>query len=410
MAKPLQRTAVSLERFRQNFSLQPLAFWGLVNYALFDPAIECNRAWSQYDYQQIDQASRQNLSETLRDAEEAVANFIGYRPAPTWLPSVTVDYPKTYGKWHTNGRNFTGHNARVYANVGWVIAGGVRGTTLLGADLPLAYDDLDGDGWDEVATAVVQKPLAPDPVPPSSQVRLFHAGHNGDTRFEIREVSLIAEDATTWTFRVDSWLLVDLELYEAFPMRTGFKPIDATDSNNFVTTVDAYWEFNDTTEPAGTLIWEEEGSLPVTQPARLEVVNAANGLIIPHPVRYDVDNDVWLDTQFERGYSPDRVEMNLYAGKVSNEFTLGLSRDPLKDSLAQAICYLGAARLNRDICACNSDLADSLRENMAFVSPEGNFLAMADTIQTSFFGPLRGEVLAYKLLENVHKRYGVALL
>lgn len=411
MAKLLQRTAVSPERFRNNFSLQPLAFWTLGNPSLFDPAIECNRPWSKYDYQQPDQASRQNLAETLRDAEEAVANFVGYRPAPTWLEDVIVPFPKIYGKWHTsNGKNFTGHNASVYADVGWVIDGGIRGTTLMGADLPLAYDDVDGDGWDEMAAVVVTKPVTPDIIPASQVVKIFHSGYGGDTRSEIREVKLVAEDATTWTFRIDSWLLVDPELYEAFPMRTGFEPIDATAPENFVLTVDAYWEFNDFTSPPGTLIWEEQESEPVFQPAFLEVKDRVNGLIIPHPARYDIDNDVWVETSYSRPYTPDRVQMNLYAGKFANDYLLNLTRDPLDDILAQAISYIAAARTNRDICACNNDVVETLRDDLGFISPEGNFLAIADALQDSFFGSRKGEFRGYKLLENVTKRYGVALL
>jgi hypothetical protein len=110
--------------------------------------------------------------------------------------------------------------------------------------------------------------------------------------------------------------------------------------------------------------------------------------------------------------SPDRAKISYYSGTVSQEYIEGLTLNPLDRHLADAVFYLATARITRDLCGCNNahSLSTELRTDMALVSPEGNFLAVADKIQEAPFGTRRGEWLAYQEIKLSAKHIEVAVI
>ena len=84
----------------------------------------------------------------------------------------------------------------------------------------------------------------------------------------------------------------------------------------------------------------------------------------------------------------------------------------MDEYMADAVFHLATARLHRDICGCTNAqaLAEELRTDMALVSPQGNFLAVADKIQESPFGTRRGEWLAYQQVLRAEKHFEVSIM
>ena len=414
-----------MERFRIEFSLNPANFYGCQSLSLFPVNETCTKPWPKYSWQYDGNASHEDLKGTLLNAERTVAKWLGYNCMPRW-EEIELIQPRYLGFFATNGRDVSGRLAGLDAGRGHVIAGGVRGVTEIELEAPLAYThkrtvaggaNPPPTDW---ATVTITKPT---PAPNSQEVRIFYPGMGGDPRWEI-PAALVSETDTEWIFGMDRWVLVSDDEREKFPGRSGYSPINFDADSNFIEEVDVYHVYNDSTLPTATLIWEGDGPCndagvceDLEQPACIQIRDHKTGIVLLEPVRFipaeepvDENDGEWVRAEYSQRRAPDRVVLNLYSGKVSNEYIAGYERDPLDSTLSRAICDLTVARMDREICECGNKRVIELREDMAFSSKQGNFLAIADQIQTAPFGAKKGEYYAYLTMKDSFRRYSVAVL
>jgi hypothetical protein len=109
----------------------------------------------------------------------------------------------------------------------------------------LVYSDDDGDTFFETATITL-----PTALTNACELKVYISDTNADPGWEIRRPQSKTITGGNFVGVFDSWLFVDPDLQSEYPTTpggTGFTAIDISTTANFVTEVDVYREFNDST-------------------------------------------------------------------------------------------------------------------------------------------------------------------
>jgi len=397
--EPLPYSKMSIFDWAKRLGLNPVHFAGGYVSGKYVDQGQCQSIWTRYPWQAYSQVSHSDVAHALVKSEELIEDFLGYNVAPAWRTD-TYQYPRYQHRFRTNAIDMSDRRPAIQVNRGHVIGVGVKKHEYIG-DESLVYRDADGDGYYELAELTLTTTINPN------EIAIYPKGYGYHPSFQIRWPRYFTSTATTVTFLIDFWHLIKPDVQTRTP---GSFPeaINLGDTSNLVTEVDIYHLYNDTTDTDSvTFYWEPELSAEtsgeVTAQGLGVVRDTQSGLIAPiYP------STTVLGTRM----SPDRAKISYYSGTVSQEYIEGLTLNPLDRNLADAVFYLATARITRDLCGCNNahSLSTELRTDMALVSPEGNFLAVADKIQEAPFGTRRGEWLAYQEIKLSAKHIEVAVI
>jgi hypothetical protein len=407
MARASIPTLLSLDRFARILGINPVHFGGAVGSTIWPPVGRCSKVWPQHTWQdETDVLSREEVAQAIADAEHDIKRVIGFAAAPTWESEEVHGY--TYPP-----RGWNGTLAYPLRTLwGKVIAGGSRAVTAIDEAVAVVYSDPDGDGYDELATITCATSLTS-----AREAKLFFAGTDAAPEWEIRPVRSKTISGGTLTVTADAWLFFDPDLWERYPPSGGVPNIDAEDAASYVTTVDVYREYNDTTATSSTFFWQgTSGCLTcggsgcsvcglTTQNGCLSVVDANHGVVQPYPATYSADDAVWTWTTPSSCAWPTQVKLSYYAGLISQRYLKGQDNDPLDHYLAQAITWLAVARLDRPLCDCGNanTVARELQRDLTAVT-KGNDRYMRFEnmdIYTNPFGTRAGEVKAYQRVAHL---------
>ena len=400
---PLPFTKMPLFDWASRLGLNPIHFGGAVVSGRFVRDQACSTPWPRYTWQNGSSLSHMDISVALSIAESLIEEYIGYHVAPATRVE-THPYPRYLRLYRTNGRDTTGRSAAIQMERGKIKSVSVEKRTLLGT-FPLTYQDLDGDGYNEVAQVVVSDAA----VYPATEIQLFPAGLADHPSWQIRYPKRWWQVGQDYNFLIDFWMLINPEFLARLPGEFWEAPNLDSESTR-LTHVDVYRVWQDSTDTASvSLEWEPDwascvdaGSNTLTTSGAVGIVRDPEaGLVAPR----------WSYGSPETGRSPDRATISYHSGVISDEYRQGYSLNPLGGYLADAVFYLATARLTRDLCGCEEARAYAidLRTDMSLVSPQGNFLAVADDIQTCPFGTRRGEWLAFKALTLMDKHIEVGV-
>jgi len=432
LAQPYPPTLLSLQDFARVLGVAPLHFAGAVTPGLNPmvfPASGCSGIWHKYDWQNSDAVSLYQIAESIHTAEQEVANLIGYWPAPYWIEEEVHNYPRpflreTFGL----GYDVRGLNKSVQSGYGKLISAGVRAVSLVGTasvGVSLAYTDEDSDGFYETATIQLATALTN-----VSQIKVYFAQKDGVIEWEVRPVRSKAISGGVVTIILDSWLLIDPELYELPPTSDGEYVIDASTVANFVTSVDVYREYVDTSVASATFYWmpDHPGNNPiacptcgtigcttcsyVTQDGCMSVRLHHEGEIVPYPAEYDAVEQAWQSRSWVNCIEPDIVKISYLSGDQSQEFLQGRSHEPLSFYWKQLIAWIVVARLDRPMCACGNlqTMHEWLSRDITMTGGGVSHFVTADAMNSPF-GSRRGEVMAWRRLNKsgTEKRLSYAL-
>lgn len=426
---PIPYTLLSIYRYAHMMGITPIHFAGAqtpgITPAIMPVTSECGSVWTKYDWQNNDQVSHMQLALTIKEAEYEISRALGSFPAPMWIAEESQPYPRPWARQYTGrGIDISGRPKSMRSSFGNVISGGRRGTTLIltatVAGATLVYSDNDGDGLFEHATITV-----PTTLTDVREIKLYFTGHDGEQDWEIRPVRRKELSGGNVIIHVDSWQLIDPMLYETFPTEDGYEAIDISDVTNFVTSVDVYREYNDTTSASSQFVWENdlhstctscggigcEDCTPATQDGCLTIRNYEAGMVTPFPAEYS--NGAWVASTWTECREPDNVKLWYYSGLVSNDFSRNRSYDPLSQELAKAIALLASARLDRPLCGCGTAQAkvSALQVDMAVSVRDGDSYFLTPDAMNSPFGTKVGEVQAWRLIGKLAShRLGVAVI
>lgn len=396
-------TLLSLSQYAQIMRLDPLHFAQGVS--TVRPEGACSDVWFQYDWQDHDKVSRDQVARVIQEAERDLADALGWWPAPTWISEERHVYPHPQ---RTDIVNYLGLNARgLYKTLqlkrGYVIAGGVRATELLGK-ASYTTEDVDNDGFDEWATFTLTVDADLDPCEVHAYFKEYSAGDlntrtdystGADDTWEVRPIYTTLS-GTTLTVRIHTWELFRPYLTEGLNVT---RPIDADDADSYVDELVFYRVYNDPSNQV-TFGWSNEMDCDSpacawsTQTGCIKVKERRNAHVIPEPGTYNADTDAYTAADWAENTEPDLVWVNYYAGWVP-EFQRGCNQ--VDDFWAKVIARLATSRLDAILCTCAdvSKTVQFLQQDLALVTKERSFQNVPDVLNNPF-GSLRGEVEAWK--------------
>jgi len=93
------------------------------------------------------------------------------------------------------------------------------------------------------------------------EIGVFTAAKSGATEWQVRPLKSVAIATGSVTITLDSWKLIDPDLWEFFPTSTteaNGSLIDISTTGNFVTSIDVYRIFTDFTEVSAKFFWERD--------------------------------------------------------------------------------------------------------------------------------------------------------
>lgn len=388
-ALPIPRPHTTLSSYADKMGINPLHFFGGHAPGLFQLSGSCSNTWHRHTWQDDDNVSHEDLAYQLINAERDMMEIFGFPVFPQWI-ELSMPYPNP----RTGMYDKYGGYKTLSTQVGYVHAGGKRAVEVVSSGLAVTYSDEDGDSFEETATIDISGLDQTGWFDNYGKILVVPSGYTEefsiDTYASIDSTKIVAH----------TWVMIDPEIASRFPTNDLLR-IDLMDNANLIQTVDLHRVYNDTTG-ACTFLWEDG----TTQTGSLLVVDDAAGVVRPSPA-----SGTWCT-----GTAPFKVNISIYAGHQPDLFMVHYSDfelgrlDPL---IGEAIRLMATARLERDLCGCSNVVAlgKDLREDMALVSPQGNFLAVADVIQECPFGTRRGEWLAWNKVKNFTDKYiSVALV
>lgn len=391
--EPMPITRLPILEYAKLMGIDPARF---MNINMPRPALGDRTlyAWTYQSWQGNGGLGRMDVAIAISTAEREIEDYLGTNISPDW-DIETVRYPKAMNQYRWNISN--GYRPAVQLSRGKVIAGGVRATETIG-QYQVEYLDLDHDGINEVGQIVFDSPHD------LKEIQFFPPGVGLHPSWEIRWPRSWSRAGDEYTVIFDLWYLLRPDIACQYQQDIA-EPIQAVDVANFLEYVDIYRVFNDDSSGHVQFSWTglsayDGDSRPHVQNGFSEVYDSENGMIVPR----------WSAVpSFDQG--PDNVHVHYYSGYRSSEYESGLSLNPIEFSLADAIRCLATARLDRDLTGGANviSLSQSLREDMAAVSPAGNFLAMSEKIQESPFGSRRGEVQAWRIVDKLPRHYVVGV-
>lgn len=260
-AYPIPYTLLSLPRFARMIGIAPLHFAGAsapsTHPQVFPTGSACGDVWPRYDWQKSDQVSHESLAYAIKDAEETLANEVGYFAAPMWISQEKQMYPRDfYREGIYQVRDVRGFSKGLQTKYGKILSGGRRGTTLIAtptvAGGSLVYQDNDSDGLYETASITVNNVTVTE----LCEIKVYFTGVNAQQEWEIRPPRTATLSAGTLTMTFESWLFIDPEELSHYPTDDGFQAVDLSTITPLVTTVDVYRIYNDTSDASAVFAWE----------------------------------------------------------------------------------------------------------------------------------------------------------
>jgi hypothetical protein len=410
---PQVYTLLPLPDYAAIMGINPIQFMSATAPTLF-PSTGCTDKWRQYAWQDDEKVSREELAYEIARAERDLAKELRYWPGRVFTEDEEVPYPQFHRKGYVG---LYGHDANhrmksAKLRYGKFISGGKRevapiGTATTGG-LGLAYEDNDGDGFEETARITVATSLTD-----ACELKVYFNGKNGDKEWEIRPLKSKSISGGIFEATVDSWLLLDPELLFAFPgpNPTGFLDIDAEDLASYVTDVDVYREYVDPAKQCA-LLWEGADTCLCggagcsvcgyeVQTACLTARNELLGMVSPVPGVYDAGTGNWTFANFAQGYEPRKMKVNYLSGdsEASYNGCYRMARD-----LALAITYMTTARLSRPLCTDCVTLRkreEELKEDLIFITPGGDATRfITREVLNCPFGTKYGELEAWRIIKD----------
>lgn len=431
MARADTLTLLSLDDWAKVMGVNPAHFNGSASTEV-TPIIDnaCNDLWPQFAWQAGDRVSRDELAQEISNAEEDIADFVNYWPAPMWIAQENHPYPRHYRPdvIRHGGYDVRGYRVGINADYGYIISAGQRDTDIEGDSVAVLLSSEDGDpSYNETATVSTATDLTD-----ACEVKVYFEDKNAAQEWEIRPArSKSISGAGLFTATFWAWQLIDPALWDALPTIEGQSAIDWTDPDNIVDNVDVYREFNDTTATSAQFFWEPRtqalnwssqlncgcgGTCAVcaltTQTGCLHVRNAVTGIVTPEPATYSEDDAAWSAACWTECRDPDMVNLWYYAGQLDDRWRRSESCEPLSRWWQQTIAWMATARLERPFCSCKNlaALALHLRTDMAMTGEQQSFNVSFEELANPF-GTRVGEIKAWRRVSKLaRKRMSTAVV
>lgn len=414
MARASVGTLLALDRYSYILGIVPAHFNQGVSDTVFPLSNRCSDVWFQHPWQAFDSVSREDLALEIANAEQDLADYLGWWPAPVWIEQEVEMYPRDHRPdvYRVGGANIRGQGKSIKADYGKIVSPGQRTVSLISSPSvavgDLAYSDEDGDGFPETVTVTATTTLTN-----ACDLKVYFYDHDGDQAWEIRPARTREIAAGTWTATFWKWQFIDPDRWEAIPTITDATAIDL-DTDVYVDQVDVYYEYTDTTATSAAFYWEGLPSTTICsvclgvgcaqcslteQTGCIHIRDAERGVVVPRPATYE--DGAWSASAWAVCRDPDQVKVYYQSGLISQPHMQGRDCDPLSDWWAQTIAMLATARLERPFCTCGNSaaLAEEWRIDLALAGESGRSTPFE--LLSNPFGTRRGEVRAWQRVSSL---------
>jgi len=350
MAKARTETLLPLDRYAEFMAINQDAFNQVYNPEQPYPS-DCNDVWLQQGYTGGSDriVGREDVARAISIAEKQIADFLGFYPAPTWtvMEEHTWPYPK---------RGIQTSYPPIRTEWGKLISGGVEAETLLVADQAIAYQDRDNDGVDDTAIITVAEADWEDAS--ISEVVVYAPDSDvEETPWEIRNLEM--EELDSGELQITGPRSYFAGVFPAGDPSEGYSLWNDTEElqlgtdANFLTQVDVYRRYNDTSTQAklvyrGTPARTCATSLCETtcQDACIVIHRKRLGAVVTVPASYS--DDSWTLSTFTGNMIPDAVRLWYYSGLPRQ-----VDDNRIRPDLAEAIVRLANTHLPKAPCGCS---------------------------------------------------------
>lgn len=391
------KTLTNLNNFYHFYNGDPLSFNGLYLSCVDTGNTLCgdDDIWSQYDMP----LSREKLAQLILQGEQAVEAVLGTPIKPKWITE-TIEIPTPFSPFAKNIRGMTFRTGK--RNVKHF---GQRKLTKI-ETVSLTYSDLDGDGFDEVATLTTTLPENVD----LCDVKVYFP----DRLNEITGVIFTDYNTTTRVLNIsiDSWLLVKPEKYISRSFLRNQPALDGCDTDNFVTTVDIYTDSVDTTKAQVELVYYDydcnANCVETRAPACVKIIDSCQGTFQIIPQSYDSEGNIVANNGLCK--FPKKMVLHYQAGCFSQDCSPNSCNDDcVCQELENIVFKIAAARYPAPTCDCKcvqSVLLSMAQETSLIVKEEGRVYRYPSwMINESLFGTKVGEIEAAIALLNIKEEF-----
>lgn len=330
----------------------------------------CGSTWYQSP-NETDRVSRDEVAQAIKTAETLICDYVNYYLLPTW-DTIEVNPPRFRTPGYKSNVNVRNYPKSVQMPKGHVYALGTKGSTAISTGVAITRVDLDGDSFNETARITVDLTGVD-----SNEVRVYYPGENGADAWEIRPIKISGNTIEWPIYLIPARALVN-------PLAP--VPINPSDDSNYLTTVDVYRVYNDTSDRV-TLVYFED---PACTPTCNYNVSSNCGYVQNQELGYVVYNPS-LYTE------PDQLWINYYSGYRANRTR---SLVELDNYWAVAIAYLAAGLLDKPLYPCvgsqEPQLATHWQDRLDERTASRGWLATAFMAENPFGILTRGSWFAYQ--------------
>lgn len=382
------------------FGIDPLKFNCLYPTCIEYDDLGCEQFWTQY-HEKGNVVSREELAAELYRAEIEVAQYLEQFPFETYIKNEHINVDSYYRNRHILGVNLT--NYVFQTKWGCVQDFGTFENQVIGS-ATVTYIDQDSDGFKELAEIEFDYSAVTETFNVEDLVLRFPGYYNYNN--EVCPILSIENDTVNSiiTFMVDSWNLVNPELY-IYRKFTTYSALDACDDSIYVDTLDVTIKVK-TCKPDGWIYYDENcatGCEEVAYPfcARVENKRLGTFTIIPGTVD---DNGCFVEgTNCLPNLKPKRVEINYLSG--CDECYESKNTQTVCSLIERAIIYIAIARMPRLLCecGCSAEFVEELKydTSITYANSSVKFNFPFVLRNNSVFGTKIGELEAYKILSTI---------
>lgn len=400
MARASIVTLIPLDRASRIIGIDPYHFNGI--YTSRRPIVAAaDDVWSQYTWQQIGQASREDLAQALRYAEDETAKYLRYYPVPAWIENEEHQIEKAYAtELVSNGLNSYLKRKSIQTDYGYVQDVGKRASVAIQLAAAVVYSDADGDGYNELATVTVATTVT-DP----EEIHVYFTGYSGEEEWEVRpvDVSIVAGVATI-TFA--AYLVPNPLLWEQDPSPSdpAWRAIDGDNVNNFVRTVDVFRVYIDPSDEA-TMYWEDCSDCgscavcaPSTHAACLYIRDKRLGIVSYSPATWNAATLSYVSAT-PSSYDADKISINYRAGLVDSRTKTPYLR--MAAHWERAIVYYAMTKMDRAWSKYENthNIWKEQMEDLARVQPDRSFVVSEKDLHNPL-GTTKAAINLWRLIEQ----------
>lgn len=396
MARATTYTLLPLDTWADILQISPFEFNGFLYPS--PRTAQCKEPFMQFGWQ-ADHLNREEVADAIAAAEKMIADELIFWPAPKYFVDEVIPYPRPHQR-DLYGMAGTPRAEWKTIQTLWhrFISGGVFNRTQIGQIVApnITIQDLDSDGVFEQFTAVITDP-AIGAITDANELGLYFvsADRRGENIAEVWrlrpvKVSIVGNTATFTGHRT---LLANPN--KAYAVNA--TALDPTDATNYVTSLDVYRAFTDTTATAplnyqGVAIWK---NIPTcTQDCTFTLLPLCLG------ETFNEQGEVFASFGPQSCWpfgnrEPDRLQVNYVAGLELD------SQGQMQREAARAVTYLSVSLLAHEKCGCDRSnrILSYWRDRIAkFVDNAANATAYQDS--NNSFPATIGGAFAWNYVKN----------